>query len=183
MCTAPAPAPGRSRAQDFSCVTQCWASLHSLTPASTSHWSLPAPRPRCRLTAHVDMLRHVDMLTAVWRPVSAAAAAPLPSSGLLRAAPGRVEWASAGRLAGGGHPSHTQHNTHRTLCNTYTHDTVHFMPPTLQTIITPSRASKQGEMSRLAPLVTCHGALHITHITHGLVCGVVCGEREYEWCV
>ena len=112
------------------------------------------------------------MLTAVWRPVSAAAAAPLPSSGLLRAAPGRVEWASAGRLAGGGHPSHTQHNTHRTLCNTYTHDTVHFMPPTLQTIITPSRATKQGEMSRLAPLVTCHGALHITHITHGLVCGV-----------
>ena len=75
--------------------------------------------------------------------------------------------------AGGGRPPFT-HNTHRTLCNTYTHDTVHFMPPTLQTIITPSRATKQGEMSRLAPLVTCHGALHITHITHGLVCGVLC---------
>ena len=77
----------------------------------------------------------------------------------------RAGWRGAATL-------HTQHNTHRTLCNTYTHDTVHFMPPTLQTIITPSRASKQGEMSRLAPLVTCHGALHITHITHGLVCGV-----------
>ena len=165
MHTAPAPGPGRSRAQDFSCVTQCWAA-HSLTLASTSHWSLAAPLPRCRLTAHVDMLRHVDMLTAVWRPVSAAAAAPLPSSGLLRAAPGRAEWASAGRLAGGGHPSHT-HNTHtsHTVQHTYTHMTLCISGHQHSRIMTPSRASKQGELSRLAPLVTCDGALHC-HTSH-----------------
>ena len=173
MHTAPAPAPGRSRAQDFSCVTQCWAA-HSLTLASTSHWSLAAPLPRCRLTAHVDMLRHVDMLTAVWRPVSAAAAAPLPSSGLLRAAPGRAEWASAGRLAGGGHPSHT-HNTHtsHTVQHTYTHMTLCISGHQHSRIMTPSRASKQGELSRLAPLVTCDGALHC-HTSHTGWC---------VWCV